>query len=65
LNSLIIGFIAGAFGMAYFMYGKRQMKFVPMISGVLLCIYPYLTDSLTWLCVIGVALLVAPFVIDF
>jgi hypothetical protein len=64
-SSLLIGIVAGAFGMAYFIYGKRQMKFMPMIAGVLLCIYPYLTDSLAWLCAIGVALLVAPFLIDF
>jgi hypothetical protein len=64
-NSLLVGILAGAFGMAYFIYGKRQMKFMFMIAGVLLCIYPYLTDSLLWLCVIGVALLAAPFLVDF
>ena len=64
MNSLIIGIIAGAFGAAYFMYGKRQMKMVPMTSGVLLCVYPYFTDNLFWLSVIGLALLAALFVID-
>ena len=56
--------IAGAFGVGYFMYGKKQSKFTPMIAGVLLCIYPYFTDNLVLLLVIGVALLAAPFVID-
>jgi len=51
--------------MAYFVYGKRQTKLVPMIAGLLLCVYPYFVDSLLWSCVIGLALLVAPFVIDF
>ena len=60
LNNLI----AGAFGTACFMYGKRQMKMVPMASGVLLCVYPYFTDNLFWLSVIGLVLLAAPFVID-
>ena len=64
MNSLIIGIVAGAFGAAYFMYGKRQMKVVPMASGVLLCVYPYFTDNLFWLSVIGLVLLAAPFVID-
>jgi hypothetical protein len=36
-----------------------------MISGVLLCVYPYVTDNLVWLCVIGAVLLVVPFVTDF
>ena len=65
MNELFAGLIAGVFGMAYFVYGKRQTKFAPMISGVLLCVYPYFIDSLFWLCVIGAVLLVVPFVVDF
>jgi len=65
VNSLFVGIIAGAIGMGYFVYGKRQAKFAPMISGVLLCIYPYFTDSMIWLAVIGLVLVVVPFVADF
>jgi hypothetical protein len=64
-NGLFVALVAGAFGMAYFVYGKRQTRFVPMIAGILLCVYPYFIDSLLWLCIVGGALLVAPFVIDF
>ena len=65
MNSFVIGIFAGAIGMGYFIYGKRQAKFAPMIAGVLLCIYPYFTDSWLWLSAIGALLLVAPFLIDF
>jgi len=65
MNSLIVGMIAGAFGVGYFMYGKRQQKFAPMLAGVLLCVYPYVTENLLWLIVIGVALLAFPFLVDF
>jgi hypothetical protein len=65
MNSLIVGIIAGAIGVGYFIYGKRQAKFAPLLAGMLLCIYPYFTDSLLWLSVIGVALVVAPFLVDF
>jgi hypothetical protein len=51
--------------MAYFMDGKRQARFSAMISGVLLCIYPYFFDSVLWFCVVGAMLLTAPFLIDF
>lgn len=61
----MFGVIAGAVGMGYFVYGKRQMKWVPMMSGLALCIYPYFTESLLWLCVFGVLLMAAPFLIDF
>ena len=56
--------IAGAFGVGYFIYGKKQQKLVPMIAGVLLCVYPYFTDNLWLLLGIGAALLAAPFVIE-
>jgi hypothetical protein len=65
VNSLFVGLIAGVFGMAYFVYGKRRTHLTAMVAGVTLCIYPYFIDSLLWLCVVGVLLLVVPFVIDY
>lgn len=65
VNSLVIGIVAGALGMAYMVYGKRQTKFAPIVAGLLLCIYPYFVDSILWLCVVGGALAVAPFLLDF
>jgi hypothetical protein len=65
VGSLFVGVIAGAVGMGYFIYGKRQSKLVPMVAGVLLCVYPYLVDSLFWLAVVGAVLVAAPFVIDY
>lgn len=62
MNELAVGLIAGVFGTAYFVYGKRQMKIAPMVCGVALCVYPYFTDNLAWLCVIGALLLAVPFV---
>ena len=64
-TSVMIGIFTGAIGVGYFMYGKRQARFVPLIAGMLLCIYPYFVDSVTWLVVVGVALMAAPFLIDF
>ena len=64
-NSLFFGILAGAIGMAYFVYGKRQARAVPMVAGIVLCVYPYFVDSLLWLSLIGVALVAAPFLIDF
>jgi hypothetical protein len=65
VNGLVAGVIAGAFGMAYFVYGKRQSKVVPLVAGVLLCIYPYFTENPYALIGIGAALLAAPFLLDF
>jgi hypothetical protein len=64
-TSLVIGILTGAVGVAYFVYGKRQARFAPLIAGMLLCVYPYFVSSVTWLVVIGVALIAAPFMLDF
>jgi hypothetical protein len=63
--TVLIGMLAGVFGVAYFVYGKRQAKLVPLIAGVLLCIYPYFIESVLWLSIVGLLLLAAPFVIDY
>jgi len=65
VNSLVVSILAGAIGAGYFIYGKRQTKFVPMVAGVLLCVYPYFVDDLLWLIVVGVVLVAAPFLVDF
>jgi len=65
VNGLLVGILAGAVGAGYFMYGKRQARFVPMIAGMLLCVYPYFVDSLPWLVGIGIVLMAAPFLVDF
>jgi hypothetical protein len=64
-TSLIIGIFTGAIGVGYFMYGKRQARFAPLIAGMLLCVYPYFVSGVVWLVVVGVALMAAPFFIDF
>jgi hypothetical protein len=65
MDSLFFGFIASAIGVAYIVYGRRQTKLVPVIAGVLLCVYPYFVAGWVWLGVVGALLLAAPFVIDF
>ena len=65
MENLVFGIVTGALGAAYIVYGRRQTKFVPLISGVLLCAYSYFVDGWVWLCIVGAVLLVAPFIIDF
>jgi hypothetical protein len=65
MSLLFLGMIISTIGVGYIMYGKRQTKFAPVVAGVALCLYPYFVTDLTWLAVIGLPLLVAPFLIDF
>jgi len=51
-------------GIVYMAYGKRQVKYVPLLCGLALCVYTYFIDSWTWLVVVGAALAALPFFID-
>ena len=64
MDQILIGILTGALGTAYIVYGRRQTKMVPLLSGLMLCVYSYFIESWVWLCVVGVVLLAAPFFID-
>ena len=59
--NLFVGIVTGGFGAGYFIYGKRQEKFIFMIDGVALCVYPYLFSNLFWLITVGLILVAVPF----
>lgn len=65
MGELIIGVMAGAIGTGYFIYGKRQQRFAPMLAGLMLGIYPFFTHNPLLLILIGAALMAAPFFINF
>jgi hypothetical protein len=65
VGNLFFGVVAGAIGVGYLVYGRRQRKLVPVIAGVLLCVYPYFVDSGLWLGVVGALLVAVPFVVDY
>ena len=62
-TALIVGLLTGAFGVGYFVYGKRQQQIVPLIAGVALCVYPYFVDNFVLSLVVAAVLLAAPFFI--
>ncbi len=62
-TTLFIGLIAGSFGMGYFVYGKKQARAIPLISGIGLCVIPYFIENIPILILVCAALIIAPFVI--
>ena len=65
MTTLIIGAIAGIFGVAYFIYGKKEQRPVPLLAGALLCVLPYFIGDMTVLLLVCAGLLAAPFFIRF
>ena len=63
MDTLVASVFLGIVGSGYFMYGKKAHNPVPLVSGVLLCVFPYFIDSFLWTLVIGAALMAAPFAI--
>jgi hypothetical protein len=61
--TLIIGVLAGAVGMGYFIYGKKQAKAVPLLCGLGLCVIPYFINNVILLIVTCLAMIIAPFII--
>jgi hypothetical protein len=61
--NIVIGIITGAFGLAYFVYGKKQSEMVFLVSGIGLMVYPYLFSSLALLIIVGLLLLALPFLL--
>jgi len=62
-GTLIVGLIAGIFGMAYLVYGKRQQRPIFLLAGLGLCLYPYLVNGVPLELLVGALLGAAPFVI--
>lgn len=63
-GSLIVGLLAGVFGLAYLVYGKRSMDFVYLIAGFLLILYPCVVSNLTASVVIGLILVAGPIILN-
>jgi hypothetical protein len=51
----------GAVGMGYFVYGKSQGRIMLLVTGALLCVFPYFVSDLLLTLVIGGALVILPF----
>jgi len=57
---LALNLLFGAFGLAYFVYGKKNGAIVPLICGVCLMIFPYFLSGLIPLLLVGVILILLP-----
>ena len=44
-TTLMLSILFGSIGAGYFIYGKKQQQFVPLLTGLALCVYPYFLSS--------------------
>jgi hypothetical protein len=62
---LLWGVVFGSVGLAYFVYGRRQGRFVPLLCGIGLMAFPYFVSNTVLLVVAGLALSVVPYFFRF
>lgn len=62
-STIMLGVIFGSIGFGFFVYGKKQQAFVPLLSGIGLIIFPYIFSNVFILVTVGVVLVALPFVI--
>ena len=57
---LIWGMLFGSIGLGFFIYGKKQKKIVPLVTGLALFVFPYFIADITMLMIVGAILVVLP-----
>jgi hypothetical protein len=62
-TTLIFSILFGSIGMGYFVYGKKQQAALPLLAGICLCIYPYFVSNIYIMVLVGIVLIVLPWVI--
>ncbi len=58
---LLWGVVFGSVGLAYFVYGKKQQRFVPLVCGIALMAYPYFVSNTVLLVAVGLVLSAVPY----
>jgi len=62
-TQMFLSVIVSSFGLAYFVYGKRQKKLVPTFCGIALMVYPYFVANLFLYFAIALVCLALPFLV--
>jgi hypothetical protein len=53
---IFLSLIPGGIGMVLFVYGKKQGRWGMVVAGLVFMVYPYFTETITSLLVVGVVL---------
>jgi hypothetical protein len=59
--SIIWGFIWGTIGLGFFIYGKKNKKIIPFVSGIVLMLLPYVVPNLIFLAIISIICIGLPY----
>jgi len=60
-SSMLWGTLFGGIGLGYFIYGKKQGAIVPLITGILLSVYPFFVTNTYLIVLVGCLLIAIPY----
>ena len=63
LTWIIVAGFFGILGMAYFIYGKKAVRYIYIICGIVLMVYPYFVTRTLYMVIVGVVVSAVPFVV--
>jgi hypothetical protein len=58
---MFFGFLFGAIGAGYIVYGRKQRRGIALLCGITLCVFPYFFDNAYLIIGIAIVLMAAPF----
>lgn len=59
------GVLFGSIGMGYFIYGKKQRRGIALLSGVVLCAFPYFIANILLMILIGIIFMALPYFVKY
>ncbi len=60
---LLWGVLFGGIGIGFFSYGRKQRAVVPLLTGIVLFILPYIVPNVAIMVIAGVGLIALPYFI--
>ncbi|MGC4032855.1 MAG: hypothetical protein QM754_14195 [Tepidisphaeraceae bacterium] len=60
---LLLSMFYSTVGLGMFIYGKKAVRFVPLLAGIALMVVPMFIDSLLWMTAASLALMASPFLL--
>ncbi len=62
--SIVWSVLFGAIGVGYFIYGRKQRRLVPFVSGIALMVVPYFIDGAGTMVAMCVAFMALPYFVQ-
>jgi choline-glycine betaine transporter len=64
-TSIMWGVLFGSIGMGYLIYGRKQQRGIALLSGIVLCAFPYFISNIFLMIFFGVILMALPYFIRY